>query len=490
MEIKCLRSGFTCRGKTRRINHLAIQLCLLGFVLMFSTPAHAQQVFDMRAISNPDTLEIEVVQPWRTVNGPVVTRQKLVTINVGEIWAGQDYRVPVRMVVPADRKAHGFHLTGGNSPVSLQREVRPGGTNLELLRGGVGLVMTVVQDPGSYGEVELGGAAESRFAKTLNPHYKIQYWAWPATLMRAVTTAYAESDHFEEGKVAVTGASKNGASPSMAIIHDDRMTALHATVSPIWDSPLRLCDRKAWDQHLAVGGQQRGFSGGHFGPNFNQRALNAGHTWEDLQGFAEDISDQVFISRNLKDLRRRGVEMLFHPGTHDMVAYDMAWGGANHPLIPIYLGANSGHGKKGHPKTERDQQNKTALLLRHFFPDEISKALLSPPTIETQIDQDILRVTVRFAPNSGEETGRIWWINDRGADGSPRYLMEPIPDENSKEMIRDPKRGVWTTGIKIESSASRIDLFSNHRKTIAYQEFNYPTYISSPYTRVELSKLK
>ena len=475
---------------SRFITTLALQLCWVVLASMVSMPAYAQQVFDMRAISDPGTLEIEVVQPWRTVNGPVVTRQKLVTINVGEIWAGQDYRVPVRMVVPANRKAHGFHLTGGNSPMSLQREVRPRGVNLELLKGGVGLVMTVVQDPGSYGQVELGGAAEARFAKTLNPHYKIQYWAWPATLMRAVTTAYAEEEYFDEGKVAVTGASKNGASPSMAIIHDDRMTALHATVSPIWDSPLRLCDEKARDRHRAEGGQQRGFSGGHFGPNFNQRALNAGHTWKDLQGFAEDISEQVFVSRNIKDLRGRGVEMLFHPGTHDIVAYDMAWGGTHHPSIPIYLGANSGHGKKGHPEIEHDQQNKAALLLRHFFPDEFSETLLSSPTIETKVENDVLRVTVRFPPNAGEETGRIWWIYDRGPDGSPRYLKELIPDNNSKEMGREAKTGAWTTEIKIDPSATRIDVFSNHRKTMKYREFNYPTYISSPYTRVELSELK
>jgi len=488
--MKCHRSGFVSLGNALNVSHVASQLCCLGFVLMLTTFAQAQQVFDMRAISDPDTLEIEIVQPWRTVNGPVVTRQKLVTINVGEIWAGQEYRVPVRMVVPGDRKAHGFHLTGGNSPVSVQREVRPRGTNLELLKGGVGLVMTVVQEPGSYGKAELAGTAEARFAKTLNPHYKIQYWAWPATLMRAVTTAYAEDEYFDEGKVAVTGASKNGASPSMAIIHDDRMTALHATVSPIWDSPLRLCDQQAWDQHLEAGGQQRGFSGGHFGPNFNQRALNAGQTWEDLQGFTEDISDQVFISRNLKDLRSRGVDMLFHPGTHDMVAYDMAWGGANHPSIPIYLGANSGHGKKGHLKIERDQQNKAALLLRHFFPDEFTETLLSPPAIETEVKNDVLRVTVRFPPNAREETGRIWWINNRGPDGSPRYLKELIPDANSKEMTRDMKKDVWTTEIKIDSSASRIDLFSNHRKTMKYRDLIYNTYISSPYTRVELSKSK
>lgn len=460
-------------------------LCFVSLLQILSSAVQAEDVFDMDSIRDPSTLDIKVLQDWRTVDGPVATRQKLVTINVGEIWHGQDYRLPVRMVVPADRKARGFHLTGGNSPKKLERVVKPRGVDLQLLKGGVGLVMTVVQEPGSYGQHELGGRSEARFVKSLNPHHKIQYWAWPATLMRAITTAYAETEHFEKGKVAATGGSKNGASPSMAIIHDERMTALHATVSPIWDSPLRLCDQKMRDQHLADGGKQRGFSGGHYGPNFNQRALDAGHSWEDLQAFTKDISDQVFVSRNLPALRDRRVEMLFHPGTHDMVAYDMAWGGLHHPSIPLYLGANTGHGKRGHPDIERDQQNKSAFLLRHFFPNEVKQPLLTSPKITTKLTDNALKVSVRFAPDSKEESGRIWWIYDRGEDGSPRYLNEPIPDANSKEMEYDPDNGVWTAEIKIDSNASRIDVFSNHRKTIKYGENSYRTYLSSPYTRVE-----
>ena len=59
--------------------------------------------------------------------------------------------------------------------------------------------------------------------------------------------------------------------------------------------------------------------------------------------------------------------MLFHPGTHDFVAFDMAWGGKHHPTIPVYLGANTGHGKRGHPKTERDQQNKAGVYAQAFL---------------------------------------------------------------------------------------------------------------------------
>jgi hypothetical protein len=457
----------------------------LSIILLFLyIPAFSMKVFDMEKIRDPSTLQIKILQDWHKVQGPTETRQKLVTINVGDLWPGQEYRIPVRMVVPANRKAKGFHLTGGSSPSRLQKDARPNPTERELLEGGVGLVITVVQEPGTYGQRALSQAAEKRFAETLNPRVKIQYWAWPATLMRAITTAYAEKDHFEKGKVAASGGSKNGASPSMAIIHDERMTAVHATVSPIWDSPLRLNDEDAWEVLRAQPGKRGGFTGGHFGPNFNERVLDAGGTWKDLQIFARDISDDVFISRNLKALRKRGVDMLFHPGTHDFVAFDMAWGGKHHPTIPVYLGANSGHGKRGHPKTERDQQNKSGFMLKHFFPDKTKGDLLAPPQVKSELKAKTLKVSVSFAPGSDEESGRIWWIFDRAPDGSPNYISEMIPDNQTMEMKRQGNQ--WTATIKLDPKAKRIDFFSNHRKTLRYKGSPYRTYMSSPYTRVNL----
>lgn len=443
-------------------------------------------LFDMDAIREPGTLEIEVLQDWHDVGGPVPTRQKLVTMKVGNMWPGQAYRMPVRMVVPADRKAKGFHLTGGNQLQRLKQDTRLNPIDQELIKGGVGLVCTVVQNLQQSGLGALGNASEARFLKTLNPHDKIQYWAWPATMMRAVTTAYAETEHFEVGNVAMSGGSKNGATPSMAILHDERMTAVHASVSPIWDSPLRLCDRKAWDDLEAVAGPLRHpFLGGHFGPIYNRGALAAGHTWDDLRKLAHRLADSVFITRNIEALRARDVDLLFHPGTHDFVAYDLAWGGKHHPTIPIYLRANSGHGKrKGHPAAERDEQNKAAFLLEHFF-DDVAP-LLEAPIVEHQVVDNTLKVTVRFKAGSGDESGRIWWIYDRPPDGSPGYLDTLIRDDDWAEMTHDRARGVWTVTIKLDPEATRIDFFSNHRKTIQYHGRAYRTYISCPYTRVEL----
>ena len=122
----------------------------LSIILLFlSIPAFGMKVFDMEEIRDPSTLQIKVLQDWHKVKGPIETRQKLVSINVGDLWPGQEYRVPVRMVVPAKRKAKGFHLTGGSSPARLQKDARPNPTEREFLEGGVGLVITVVQEPGT-----------------------------------------------------------------------------------------------------------------------------------------------------------------------------------------------------------------------------------------------------------------------------------------------------------------------------------------------------
>lgn len=222
-------------------------LCITLFVGV-SAYANDDSAIDMAEMLDDSTLATEIIRDWHRVDGACPTRQKHITIRVVQLWQGQEYRIPVRMVVPADRKAKGFHLTGRHGLKDISRDVRPRGVDEVLLNGGIGLVHTIVQEPRTFGEEQLGDEMKDRFIKTLNPRYSIQYCIWPATLMRAVTTAYAETSHFEEGKIAVTGSSKNGASPTVALIRDRRMTALHATVSPIWESPLRLCDKVAWDE--------------------------------------------------------------------------------------------------------------------------------------------------------------------------------------------------------------------------------------------------
>jgi len=457
---------------------------------------------DMDEMLDESTLDIEVIDDWHRVGGVVPTRQKYMTINVGELWPGQQYRVPVRLVVPLNRKAKGFHLTGGNKLKGIQQDTEIRGVSIDLIRGGVGLVQTIVQEPKTWGQGPLGDEMRKRFIETLNTRYSIQFWGWPAGLCRAVTAAYAEIDHFESGKIALTGGSKNGASPSVALIRDARMTAQHANVSPLWDSPLRMADKQAWealniedqeyahrkglDAELATKITRHVFRGGFFGPNYIPDALKAGHSWEELEQLAQQMADHVFISRNLNTLRERGVDLYYHPGTHDFVCFDIVWGGSHYPDIPVYFAANTGHGKKRpHSKVEKDQTNQAAFLLSHFFEDV--DELLESPRIQTRVEDNALSITVQFPEGSVAESGEVWWMYDRGSDGSGAYLAELIPDENWSRMGGMEHGYTWKANLPLSLNATHIDVFTNHRKTIRYDGREYPTYISSPYVRVDLN---
>ena len=479
-----------------------VKLWLLIGIWLGALAVPAAPLFDMAAIRDASTLDVKVLKDWYPVRGEVMTRQKLITIRVGELVPGQEYRLPVRFIVPHDRKAKGFHLTGGHQLRNMQNSFPPRGLDVELLRGGVGLVFTVVQVLPASGQPELGRKAERRFIETLNPKRSIQYWGWPAALMRATTAAYAEKDYFEKGKVAMSGGSKNGASPSVALLQDDRLTALHASVSPIWPSPLRLCDERAWadlrkaNERYAAKLRARGervnerrihnhaFLGGTFGPVYNRDALGAGHKWSDLQRLAKAMTPEVFVAPKLAELRKRGAEVLFHPGTHDFVAFDLAWGGKHYPEVPIYLRANSGHGiRKPHPATERGEQNKAAFLLRHFFGGE---GLLPPPRVESHADEDKVEIKVIFPEGAKAQSGQIWWMYDRGPDGSAAYLGELFPEDQSAPMKFQAKDNSWNFTLPREAEKKHIDFFSNHRKAIRRNGRAYNTYISSPYTRVSL----
>jgi hypothetical protein len=226
------------------------------------------------------------------------------------------------------------------------------------------------------------------------------------------------------------------------------------------------------------------FLGGTFGPVYNRQALAAGNKWEDLQKIAGEMADHVFVSRHLKTLKERNVDLLFHPGTHDFVAFDLAWGGKHYPQIPIYLKANTGHGIRGpHPAAERDEQNKSAFLLHHFFGGE---GLLPPPTVKSKADKDKVQITVKFPKGAKAESSRIWWMYDRGPDGSAAYIAELFPEDKAAPMKYNPKENSWSATLALEPGKNHIDFFSNHRKTIRRGGRTYNTYISSPYTRISL----
>ena len=62
-------------------------------------------VFKTEEILDESTLDIKILQDWHVDEVTGSTRQKLIEINVAQWWPGQDYRIPVRMIVPLKGKA-------------------------------------------------------------------------------------------------------------------------------------------------------------------------------------------------------------------------------------------------------------------------------------------------------------------------------------------------------------------------------------------------
>lgn len=458
--------------------------------------ATEEPMFNIQEILDESTLEIKVLKDWHMDTETGTTRQKLIEINVAELWPGQDYRIPVRMIVPLKGKAKGFHITGGNKPEFIMKDSKLNGFQAKLLANGVGLVKTVVQPldqiPGKKG---LNKKMRGKLIKYLNPRYS-NIWIFSMTLMRATTAAFAEVDHFEKGKVAGSGESKNGVSPTVSLINDKRFTATISSVAFAYYSPTRRANkeeidmvkvankaffeavmagdiklkkqREKWYQIQMVGGKS----------DMVELALKAGKPQQELQQFADGFWSETCVTENWEQLMKRDVDILFQPGTHDWVSYDVLWGAQNHPQLPVYYKPNGGHKQKPHGAAFKDNQNLEAFLWNHFFGGE---SLLKPPTSSYKVNKDKLTVTVSFNEGSQPKSGRIWWIYDRAPAGSAPFLHVQIPEDQWMDMEFDKKTSTWTATIPLKDSLERIDFFSNHGLKVN----GYKQYLSSPYMRVE-----
>ena len=253
-ETKIQASVLHRRYVFKRMVALALGLsAFLHLSMNFAEAAEtAGSLFDTKEILDESTLDTKILQDWHVDEVTGSTRQKLIEINVAQWWPGQDYRIPVRMIVPLTGKAKGFHITGANPYEGLMEDSRTSDFQAKLLAGGVGIVKTHVkafrQIPGKRGlEQKMG----RRFMQDLNPRYTT-LWIWSMTLMRATTAAYAERDHFETGKVAGSGSSKNGLSPAVALINDERFTATCSTHAFAYGSPTRRGDKEAMAKVVAT----------------------------------------------------------------------------------------------------------------------------------------------------------------------------------------------------------------------------------------------
>ena len=145
----------------KKINSILLFLfCISLVVAQNSTQSEkkgttVEPIFNVEEILEESTLDIKILQDWHVDTITGTTRQKLIEINVAGLWPGQDYRIPVRMIVPLKSKAKGFHITGGNMVKILMKDSEPDDFQAKLLSNGVGIVKTVVkvlaQIPGKEG---------------------------------------------------------------------------------------------------------------------------------------------------------------------------------------------------------------------------------------------------------------------------------------------------------------------------------------------------
>ena len=65
-------------------------------------------------------------------------------------------------------------------------------------------------------------------------------------------------------------------------------------------------------------------------------AQKAEKSQDESRDMADRLWSSVCVTENWDRLMERGVDVLFTPGTHDYVAFDIVWGAQNHPQLPVY----------------------------------------------------------------------------------------------------------------------------------------------------------
>jgi hypothetical protein len=439
--------------------------------------------FHMPTMTDTSTLDVVVIDDWHvdTIDGS--TRQKLIDIHVDDWWDGVEIRVPVRLVVPLEGTVNGMVISGSgetqnDKPVSQSDRV--------ALDAGVGVVTTKIRSLGYYPELPESDLRQ-RFAQTLDWRYS-EYYLWGAIMMRSITAAF-DDELFRPGPVLAYGNSKNGITPLVASIHDERVTAVRSTHAFTTFTPIRahdtvaLAEVEAANQAFAAA-RKAGLPEGDQPWNFYAKGftslLEAAEDlgWSDAELLAaiERVADDLYVSENWDELTARGVEIFSLPGSHDWVAYDVPGTGAMLPGLRTYIMPNGGHSRAGHPEAPSKDVDVA------FFAEQLSGADrgLETPGVATAIKGGVLEVTVTFPDGGAPEDSRIFWMYDRGPDGSAWYLYDLIPEENWAVM--SGAGSTWIASIALEPGRTSIDLITTHTVTVGGNTIP----ISAPYTRVVL----
>ena len=447
--------------------------------------ATLDEPFHMPTMLDTSTLDIVVVEDWHvdTIDG--TTRQKLINIHVDDWWEGVEIRVPVRFVVPLEGTAEGFIINGSGLNENPGDDESISASDRVALDAGAGVVTTKIKPLASYPELPQTAELRDRFGATLDWRYT-ELYLWGAIMMRSITAAF-DDDLFETGPVIAYGNSKNGITPLISSIHDVRVTAARSTHAFTTYTPIRAHDSEAIAEveaanqnfadaradGLPEGDQPWNYYSKGF-QNLIEAAGKFGWTTSEVLTALDRVADDLYVSENWDELMARGVEIFSLPGSHDWVAYDVPGTGEMLPGLRTYIVPNGGHGRDGHPQAPNNDVDAA------FFAEQLTGADggLETPEISTVINGDLLEVTVTFPEGGEPEDSKIFWMYDRGPDGSAWYLYELFPDDNWLTMTGNGS--TWTASITLEAGRSSIDLVTTH--TVTLEKGVMP--ISAPYTRL------
>jgi hypothetical protein len=452
-----------------------------------SDGATLDEPFHVPTMLDTSTLDIVVVEDWHvdTIDG--TTRQKLINIHVDDWWDGVEIRVPVRLIVPLEGSVSGFVITGSGLDGSGEGDTAINSDKQVALDGGVGVVQTKIKPLSAYADLPDSDALGARFIEELDWRYT-ELYLWPAIMMRSITAA-SHDDLFLPGPIIAYGASKNGIAPLVSSIHDQRITAVRSNVAFTAYTPLRandpdavaevmeanrdFDDARSAEVPLQAGDQPWDYYDKGYNVVGFDALRDAGWSDADIQRSLARVADDFYVSENWEALQSRGVAIFSLPGSHDWVAYDVPGSSAMLPDLRTYIVPNGGHSRDGHPEAPDDSVNAA------FFAEQLFGADggLETPDIDAVRNGSRLDVTVTFPDGGVPEDSRIFWMYDRGPDGSSWYLYDLFPDENWLTMTGSGS--VWTASIPLDAGHTSIDLITTH--TVTVDGNTIP--ISAPYTR-------
>jgi hypothetical protein len=461
----------------------------LGIIVsvVFSGPT-LDKPFHMPTMTDTSTLDVVVIEDWHVDNVNGTTRQKLITIHVDDWWMGVEIRVPVRLIAPLEGSVNGFVITGAALPDTGDMQLLPG--EQVAIDGGVGVVKTKIKAINQYPGLPTTSTLRNRFLEDLDWRYT-EYYLWSAIMMRSITAAF-DNDVFRAGPVIAYGGSKNGITPLISSIHDERITAVRSNVAFTAFSPVRANDLAAvaavaaadsdFDSARAAGLAQGDQPWNYYNKGYRSFAAvldlarASGWSEADIQTSIDRVADDLYVSENWDQLAARGVDYFSLPGSHDWVAYDVPGTSTILPDLRTYILPNGGHDRPGHPEAPGDSVNAA------FFAEQLFGADggLETPDIATTVNGATLDVTVTFPDGGVPEDSRIFWMYDRRPDGSSWYLYDLLPEPNWTTMVGSGSS--WTGAISLEPGRTSIDLITTHTVTVGANTIP----ISAPYTRVAL----